>query len=134
MQQIIKTSKETGITILLLLLLHLNSASQVNLVLNSNFEEVIGSNGTKVLSLSSAANWQEKNTADLYLRDSTDGHGNIVRIAPYFNEVMIGTLKRKTAKNEEMLFRFDLLSRKKQKFKLELVFCKYPCDSMLSLI
>src|SRR5690606_31200577 len=90
-----------------------------------------------VISLNAAKYWQELHTADIFLREvsNEDKYGNIVRIAPHNNEIMIGSLKRKLRKNEKIVFQFDLYSKKRDKSNknFSLLFCDYNCDSIIPI-
>lgn len=81
--------------------------------------------------------WEQKNSADVYLKKVLGDipHGNIARLATYFNEVMIGSLKRNLMKGERITFKFDLYSEKSKQYNnnFSLFFCEYQCDSVSSI-
>lgn len=104
--------------------------SQLNLVLNSEFDDYLGFSGTNVLPIDAASNWKGYKSADLYLRDSIDKHGNVVRIAPYLNEGLSGNLKRGLYENEEYVLKFDLYCSKKEKLLLDFFLSNSQLDSI----
>ena len=111
--------------------------AQTNIVYNSGFELVEGSNGTRVISLDSAKYWQQRNTVDVYLRKVSEKntYGNFVRIATYLNETMIGSLRRKIVKGEKVILKFDLYSFKRMKYNknFSVLFCENHCESISNI-
>ena len=90
--------------------------AQVNLVVNPGFEEYdYFETELTHLPFYAAIGWKGFRTPDLYLRPGVDKNENIVRVAPYLNESVIGSLKYPTQKNKVYHFSMEVFSFKKRK-------------------
>lgn len=106
----------------LLMAMRLNA--QINLLGNSGFEEYeYFDTELSHLPIYAATSWKGFNTPDLYLRKGLDAHQNIVRLAPYLNECIIGSLKYPTQKDTEYKFSLDVFSFKSRRYKNFLQIC-----------
>lgn len=108
----------------LILLMASQLDAQINLLINSGFEEY-GYFQTELtqLPISAATSWNGFRTPDLYLRKGLDEHENLVRIAPYLNECIIGSLKYPTQKNTRYKLSLEVFSFKSRRHKNLLQVC-----------
>ena len=110
----------------ILLVLSVQLHSQINLVINPGFEEYeYFETELKTLPFKATLDWKSFRTPDLYLRQGLDEYENVVRIAPYLNECIIGSLKYPTQKNTIYLFSVDVFSFKTRRDKNLLQICLF---------
>lgn len=109
-----------------ILILSVQLHSQTNLVINPGFEEyTYFETELTTIPLDAATGWKGFRTPDLYLREGLDKNGNIVKIAPYLNECIIGSLKYPTQKNTIYKFSIDVFSFKARRHKNLLQICLF---------